>query len=75
MTKVKFVIFKKELVALFPKENATTYDDSIMSYAKIGQHGSASKGLMRCKKATKEQYIPLYLELLAIGYDDLLIMN
>jgi len=76
MTKVKFVIFQNELVAMFPKEQFNHWDTSTcMSYSHIGQHGEASKSLMRCKAATKEQYEPLLKELIRIGYDDLKIMN
>ena len=71
--RVKFVIFKKELVALFPSEKEN--DNCILSYQHVGQHGAASYSLMRCKKATKEEYVSLLQELKNIGYDDLIIMN
>lgn len=66
-TLVKFVIFKGELIALFPKipEN----NGRILSYQRIGQHGPADKSLLRCKKATPEQYNPLKKELESIGYN------
>ena len=67
ITKVKFVIFQKEIIALFPDD--VTGKNLINSYQHIGQHGSASKSLLRCKRATKEQYQDLYQELTDIGYN------
>ena len=66
-TRVKFVIFQKEIIALFPDN--VTGKNLIDSYQHIGQHGSASKSLLRCKRATKEQYESLYQELVEIGYN------
>jgi hypothetical protein len=70
---VKFIIFEKEVVALFPniKEN----EDYISSYAHVGQHSGASYSLMKCKKATKDEYKDLLNELKGQGYDNLLILN
>jgi hypothetical protein len=78
MTRVKFIMFKGELVALFPDEiyNASLYGGTqIMSYMKIGQHGPASSSLLRGRYATPEQYEPLLRELRRIGYDDLEVME
>lgn len=66
-TRVKFVIFQKEIIALFPDH--VTGKNLIDSYQHIGQHGSASKSLLRCKRATKGQYENLYQELIEIGYN------
>jgi len=65
-TKVKFVIFKDEVVALFPEEKGI--NGYIMSYQHVGQHGDADKSLLKCKKATPEQYKDLKKELEEIGY-------
>lgn len=74
--KVKFVIFRKELIALFPKKQFNHWNkQSCMSYARIGQHSEASKRLMKCKKASKEEYSNLLQELVSIGYDNLIVMN
>lgn len=76
MTRVKFVIFQNELVAIFPDDQFNHWDTkTCISYARVGQHSQASKSLLRCKAATKEQYNDLLKELVAIGYDDLKIMN
>ena len=64
ITKVKFVIFQKEIIALFPDD---VTGNLINSYQHIGQHGSASKSLLRCKRATK--YQDLLQELTDIGYN------
>ena len=71
--KVKFVIFKNELLALLPdiKEN----NDCIQCYAHIGQHSAASKNLMKCKKANEKEFLPLLMELKQVGYDNLFILN
>lgn len=76
MTRVKFVIFQNELIAIFPDEiHSSMMPELVMSYQHIGQHGPASRKLLRCKAATKDQYSDLLKELVAIGYNDLKIMN
>jgi hypothetical protein len=76
MTRVKFVIFQDELIAIFPDEQFNHWDTkTCMCYARIGQHSEISKSRIRCKAATKEEYTDLLKELVAIGYDDLKIMN
>lgn len=74
MTRVKFVKFCNEILALFPDE-IWSQDGSIMSYARIGQHGGASRSLMRCKAATPDEYMGLLNELKSVGYDDLVVIN
>ena len=77
-TKVKFVVFKGELTALFPEElyNERVYGKKLITcYAHIGQHSSASRSLMRCKQAKKEQYQDLLNELKRQGYDNLHVIN
>ncbi len=76
-TRVKFVMFKDELLALFPDEKYSNNpnDTSIMSYAHNGQHGAASKGLMKLRYIKKSVYNPLLKELKSIGYDDLEVLN
>lgn len=71
MTKVKFKIFKNEVLAIFPEEfyNEKLYGKTqLMSYMHIGQHGSCSRELLKCRNAKKEQYNDLYKELISIGY-------
>lgn len=76
MTKVKFVIFQGELVAIFPDEQFNHLNTkTCVSYQTIGQHSECSKSLLRCKAAIKEQYSDLLKELVRIGYDDLKIIN
>ena len=76
MTRVKFVIFQDELLAIFPDEQFNHWNTkTCMSYQTIGQHGECGKSLLRCKTATKEQYSDLLKKLVAIGYDDLKVMN
>lgn len=74
MTRVKFVYFKGSVTALFP--DYPWAGDDITSYDHIGQHGAASKRLMRCKKATPAQYRTLLNELVTfVGYADLKVLN
>lgn len=68
-TEVVFKRFKGDIVALFPKEQFTHSRDSIMSYMHIGQHGEASKDLLKCRNAKYEEYKPLMKELISIGYN------
>lgn len=72
---VKFVNFKNEVLALFPEIAFKHFSTDIQSYAHLGQHGSASKSLMRCKMATKGEYVNLEKELNRVGYNNLIIIN
>ena len=68
------VIFRKyvnenEIIALFPNEIANS-NGECGSYMHNGQHSPADY-----KLATKEEYTPLYNELVAIGYDDLQVIT
>ena len=63
--KIKFVIFKGELTALFPEVSADARGN-ILSYAAIGQHGAASPTLTQCKRATPPEYADLLAELKGI---------
>ena len=71
------VIFRKyvnenEIIALFPNEIANS-NGECGSYMHNGQHSPADYKLVieNTTAATKEEYTPLYNELVAIGYDDL----
>lgn len=71
------VIFRKyvnenEIIALFPNEIANS-NGECSSYMHNGQHSPADYKLVieNTTAATKEEYTPLYNELVAIGYDDL----
>lgn len=68
LTKVKFVVFKGEIVALFPE--ITNGEGLILSYAHIGQHSTAHRDLLKCKRATFAQYKDLANELEnLVGYN------
>lgn len=73
-TKVEFRIYptENEVIALFPNEIVNSSEDCA-SYMHIGQHSPADYNsvIAHTKPATKEQYTPLYNELVSIGYDDL----
>jgi len=73
MTRVKFVIFKGELLALFPDIKHS--ESLITCYAKIGQHSGASKDLMKLKYVKKDKYFLLLKELKNQGYKNLFVMN
>jgi hypothetical protein len=62
---VKFIVFKGEITALFPKVKADP-QGNILSYAHIGQHSAASPSLTRCKRATPAEYADLLTELKGI---------
>ena len=64
---VKFYIEDQTVLAAFPTEKATHYDDSITCYAHIGQHSSCSPDYLKgLKRAKPEQYYPLLKELRSI---------
>lgn len=69
ITKVKFVKFKGEIVALFPECVNRHNKNMIMSYAHLGQHSEASRSLLKCKKATLKECADLLNELTKIGYN------
>lgn len=73
-TRVKFIVFQGDIVAIFP-DIIWNLKGDVTSYMRIGQHGPASKSLIRCKAAMKEQYETLLKELVGQGYDDLIVMN
>ncbi len=75
MRKVK-VIFRKDrkgnVIAFFPEIKAIY--GNIMSYIHIGQHSEASyEFYTETKKATEEEYRPLFNELKGI-YDDCILV-
>ena len=67
-TKVKFIKFQGDIIALFPECKNMHYP-MIMSYAHNGQHSEASSSLMKLRYATPAEYLPLMKELERIGYD------
>ena len=73
MTRVKFVIFKNELVALFPDQKER--DEYIASYSLRDGHKLAHFDLMRRHRATESEYTPLLNALIAKGYADLKVIN
>lgn len=72
--RVKFAILEDEVIALFP-DIEWDHMGNIMSYMHYGQHGAASKSLMRLRYASEEQYKNLKQELESIGYVITLITN
>lgn len=77
MTKVKFKIFKGDVIALFIDELYNEYlygNTQIMSYQHVGQHGAASSSLKKCRNAKPQQYNSLLKELKLLGYFDLVIV-
>lgn len=68
-TKVAFRVFPEgDVIALFPEENGAP--GYILSYQHIGQHGDASPELLdELPTCRTEKYMPLYKELLKIGYE------
>ena len=67
-TKVIFKMLEGEVIALFPELVGDTNPWlSCQSYMHVGQHGSATTYLSRLQPATKEEYLPLYWELIGIG--------
>lgn len=72
-TRVKFVVHEGEILALFPDFPWNHYNNNITCYARLGQHGQASKSLMKCKRAKPEEYYSLLIELRSIyenSHDD-----
>jgi hypothetical protein len=66
------VIFRKfpdgEVIALFPE--MPEHDYLIGSYMHVGQHGTASKGIVQSTKlASPEEYNDLFNELSGMGYN------
>lgn len=75
------VIFRKyvnenEIIALFPNEIANS-NGECGSYMHNGQHSPADYNAVieNTIAAKKEEYTPLYNELVAIGYDDLQVIT
>lgn len=69
-TKVEFYYEKdfKDVFVFFPLERMDSYGH-FMSYAHIGQHSACHVDYVKeCKKAIKKDYLPLYNELIQIGY-------
>lgn len=69
------VMFRKynngEVVAVFPYIQAGKYKSIVQCYQHVGQHGQADYHyfIALTKPASEREYMPLYRELLAIGYD------
>jgi len=72
VTKVIFRKFKdgyKEVIALFPEIPGTTDPYTCLSYMRVGQHSSASVGIIDSTTLAKpEEYADLKEELERIGY-------
>lgn len=74
------VIFRKfhngEVIALFPNQPGTNDPHTCLSYAHVGQHGTASVSIVAdTLPASHEEYQPLMRELVAIGYSQLVVKH
>jgi len=75
------VIFKKfpegDVIAIFPELPGTNNPYlTCLTYMNVGQHSSASIEFCGKLKAAKpNEYLPLYSELIRLGYDDLEIVK
>lgn len=69
-TKVIFRLFKRECLALFPQLAGTLDPSTCLSYAHVGQHGSADFQRVRdsSRLATPAEFKTLAKELRSIGY-------
>lgn len=65
---VSFRVFPEgDVIALFPNEAYGS--GQILSYQRLGQHGGASRALVKeLRKATRAEYGPLLSELKSLGY-------
>ncbi len=74
------IIFRKfddqEVIAFFPDQK-NDYNGFIMSYMHTGQHSEADyQGLLTCTKlATEKEYLPLWGELIRIGYKNIKVIK
>ena len=57
---------EEEVLALFPTEKWTNFNNNITCYARVGQHGEAARELLNCKRAKPSEYYALLKELRAI---------
>ena len=73
MTRVKFVIFKNEILALFP--DLKEQHDCIACYSLRNGHTIGSPDLMRRHRANLSEYTPMLNALVAKGYKDLKVIN
>lgn len=76
------VIFRKfpesgDIIALFPElPGDSNYFATFLSYQAIGQHGSASTGIIGVTTpATPEEFAPLLAELRQIGYSPVIALR
>lgn len=78
--KIKWESNDTEIVAVFTEQlyNEELYKDLLLNcYSHIGQHSSIHRHFLtdgeldghKIKTASKKEYLPLYNELLSIGYD------
>jgi len=75
-TRVVFRTWKdegEEVIALFPDDVSSPNARHCNSYMHVGQHGAADTRLVfeETREATFAEALPLYRELVRIGYDDL----
>lgn len=77
--KVTFVVSKGEVLAVFrairgahgrwERLKTGRLEELIDCYAHAGQHGECAASLLKCRRATYEEYAPLLKEMRDIGYD------
>lgn len=72
-TRIVFRVFPEgDVIALFPNEESSP--GYISSYQRVGQHGDASRELIReLRPATKKECGPLLKELKRIGYKNIVV--
>lgn len=70
---VRFVSFRGDTIAVFMRTSAQRRWDGTQwlrcCYQHVGQHGECYDGMARRKRATRGEYLPLFHELISIGYD------
>lgn len=69
-TKVCFRVFPDgDVIAIFPDE-AWDSSGNLASYQHVGQHGACDPGLLtELRMATAKEWLPLFNELVSLGYE------
>lgn len=79
MTKVVFRKFDEDgsIIALFSEQRWSEYQRTINSYQHVGQHGAADYDhcITHSRPASEDEYMPLLVELISIGYENLRVMQ
>ena len=69
-TTVIFRMWERDVIAIFPEEEATLNIYECMSYQHVGQHGACNPYyiVQNSRLATQAEYLKLLGELEAVGY-------